>query len=69
LLRENQQILEECNQKEQLISQMNAALFKYRVGVQVLERYEVIPLNESIGQLQQQSSQLKSLTQQAEGER
>jgi hypothetical protein len=47
---------------------MNTALFKYRVGVQVLERYEVIPLNESIGQLQQQSNQLKSLTQQAEGE-
>jgi chromosome segregation ATPase len=67
LLSENQQTLQDCQQKEQLISQMNSALFKYRVGVQVLDRYEVTPLNDSIGQLQQHANQLKALTAQAEG--
>jgi hypothetical protein len=67
LLSENQRTLQDCNQKEQLISQMNSALFKYRVGVQVLDRYEVTPLNDSIGQLHQHANQLKSLTAHAEG--
>ena len=62
LIQENYQMSQECYLKEKLLHQMNDTVFNYRVGLQELEQQGVNSLDNSITQLQQQTTHLKLLT-------